>query len=563
MSALDDLRNFDKTAQYHKIFKVLLDDAQKNKKINKSFSTQELYEKAQAIGYSPIEYIVNVIKIYDYYDIVNIWSKEFSLPIATSENIILRAEWYVEFDNKDIGVASPANYLLAKEKFYDRNIVLISQNFLELKDMDEEGIKGLFYNIIQDCQKSGVSDVHFEIREFGYEVKGRLLGEIIPLTTIPMSVAHSLQQIIKTIASSYSQIDTEKWNIRQDARIEIAKRKLDLRLAFSPSVIEKFQNIVIRLLSKEHTRIKGIEDIMNLGYLNEDAKKIIEFNELKTGLNLMSGATGSGKSRSLNSLISLIKPNRSIRTVEDPVEYILEHAVQHQTFKIDKEDERESVNMDYLAYTLAFMRQDPDIIFVGEWRKIKELTDTLLYASETGHLVYSTLHSSRVVNIPNLLVSQYGLQKEDLSNNVNILINQKLVKKLCSYCSKTVEFSAEDLDKLNFIKMLDNDKFKKLLGKQIQQRNPDGCEHCRVYHPQDKNRLMFTGYQGRTVLYEYLPFTIEVRILMSKTTNSLEIEQKMIELSNQKDAKTYIDVAIEKLLLGQIDTNTIATELAG
>ncbi len=560
---LDELKMLSKEKRYDKVFDTLLDEAKKEKKIDNNFSIKMLYDKAQEIGYSPLEYIVAVIKIYDYNDIAKIWGEQYGIEETKENEISSRKDWYVEFKNGSIGIATPVNYLTAIEKFKDKTVVIVPQYLLELRDMADDGTKGFFYKLVQDCQEANISDIHFEIRDFGYEIKGRVIGEIVSLTTVPMEKAYSLQQVIKSIASNYSQIDTEQWNIRQDARIEIKERKLDLRLAFSPSVIEKFQNLVIRLLSKEHSRIKGKEDIERLGYLPKDAEKIIGYNNLKTGLNLMSGATGSGKSRSLNSFISLIEPNRSIRTVEDPVEYVLENAVQHQTFKIEKENENESVNMDYLAYTLAFMRQDPDIIFVGEWRKIRELTDTLLYASETGHLVYSTLHSSRVVNIPNLLVSQYGLQKEDLANNVNILINQKLVKKVCSHCSKKVKFKEEDLEKLKFIKMLDNEKFNEIIGKEVREINPDGCEHCRIYHPQDDKKLMFAGYEGRTVLYEYLPFSIEVRTLISDTTNALEIERLMMELSKSRMAKTYIDIAIEKLLLGQADIDTIANELAG
>jgi type II secretory ATPase GspE/PulE/Tfp pilus assembly ATPase PilB-like protein len=577
------------TDKYLAIFKILIDKAVADKKKSADFTVEVLYKEASKLEVTPINYLVTVEKLFDYDEIALIWALHFDIKYGNKSDIAERNDWYLEYvvekkteeknpkekkteeknpkekqaPKKEIGVATPIAYIQAKAQFPDAEINMIPQHLLELKNLSDDGIKGYFYKIVQQCQEMGISDIHFEINEYGYEIKGRIIGELVTLDVFPMEKSYSLQQVIKNIAVNYSQLDTEQWNKSQNARIEIPERKLDLRLAFTPSLIDKFQNLVIRLLSKEHTRIKGQEDIERLGYLPADADVILKYNDAEEGLNLMSGATGSGKSRSLNSFISLIEKSRSIRTVEDPVEYVLENAVQHQTYKIIKEKEEETVNMDYLAYVLSFMRQDPDIMLVGEWRKIKELTESLLYASETGHLVFTTLHASRVTNIPNLLVNQYGLQKEDLANNVNILINQKLVKRICPNCSTKELITKESIKKLRNSKMIDADKFEELEGEESKIVNKDGCEKCRIYHPQNKEELLFAGYSGRTVLYEYLPMNLEVRVLMSKEVNALAIEEMLINQAKAGNAKTYIDIAIEKIRLGEVDLETVATKLAG
>lgn len=561
---LKKLKELDlKDEKFLEIFNIIIEEAKAQKKLPSSYNVEKLYEESGKLGYSPIHFIVEVEKLFDYNDVAKIWANHFHIIYSDDKNISARHSWYIEYKDNKIGVTTPIDYLSAEKNFKDKTIILVPYHLLQMQDIEEDGVKGFFYSLVQTCQEIGITDIHFEIREYGFEIKGRLLGDLIPLDRFPMEKAYILQQVIKNIGAQYSQLDTEQWNVKQDARIEIPERKLDLRLAFTPSLVEKFQNFVIRLLSKELTRVKGKEDIQKLGYLDKDADVILEYNHYKTGLNLMSGATGSGKSRSLNSFISLINRTRSIRTVEDPVEYVLENAVQHQTFKIIKDKEEDSVIMDYLAYTVAFMRQDPDVIFVGEWRKMKELTEALLYASETGHLVYSTLHSSRVTNIPNLLVHQYGLKQDDLANNINILINQKLVKKVCPHCCTEETFIKDDLKKLKHIKMIDaTAKFEKIVDKKIKVPNKEGCKKCRVYHPQ-KEELLSAGYIGRTVLYEYMIFDIETRTLVSETVNALEIEKMMVMQSDENKAKTYVDIGIEKLLLGEIDLDTLSTELSG
>ena len=394
-------------------------------------------------------------------------------------------------------------------------------------------------------------------------VRLRILGDLVDYITIANKDVKRMLKAIKTEAQKTSNIDTEEWQKGQDARIDVKELQIDLRLSFTPSVHDGYQNLVIRLLTKETTRVRNIYDLQRLGYAKEDIDNIAPFLEYGAGLNIMSGATGSGKSRSVNVMLASMDSKKNIRTVEDPVEYKLENAVQHQTFEVRKDKEEDTITMGFLEFVIKFMRQDPDVIFVGEWRKVKELTDTILYAAETGHLVWTTLHTSRVISTPNMLINQYGLTPDNIANTINIIINQKLVKKVCPHCSTEVVLTEEDIKgELRSVRYQDRDKLLGLVGKKTIKRNPDGCVECIVHNPINHEVIM-SGYLGRTALYEYLVFSNELRELVLTTTTSLEIEKELIAQSKLKKGKTYVDIAIDKVLAQDIDLAQALKTLKG
>jgi len=562
----------------------------------KGIKVESILEEAKKLGKPPIEVIVQVKKLYDYDEIAKIWVEEFgklgwNFKYSNREEIKERHGWYIVIPTPEgdaLATWSPVYAVELSKRFPDKEIYIVPYYLFKIKDVQEEGYRGKFLDIIKTAYRLGISDIHFEVRDYGLDIKFRLLGELKPYTTIPLSDAKKLLKTIKDLASQWtSNFDPEKWQMRQDARIVLADLGLDLRLAFTPSLIDGMQNLVIRLLSKSALRVKGIEDLERLGYFKEDALKVYNQLNKSFGLFIPSGPTGSGKSKTLNTALALIPPTKKILTVEDPVEYILENAVQHQTFEIEIE-EGKVIKMDYLEYLRAFMRQDPDVILVGEWRKIPELTEALLYASETGHLVFTTLHANRVPAVPNLLVNQYGLQREDISNNINFLQNQRLVRKVCPHCALTEKLTFEEVDKVvKELRYLDRDKLYALVGAEVKKANEKGCEHCYVRDPLE-GKILSGGYKGRTLLYEYLEFDYEVRELTLKTTASLEIEKLMVKKSayiwvpnnrkkdpnlekeiknaqlvrenelgklykrKQFSAKTFIDNILEKVLYGDV-----------
>jgi len=518
----------------------------------KGLSWEEVKKESARLGLPPVEYLIKIRKI-DYEEFVRFFEKilgNFGINVKKryEGRIRTRKGWYVEFEDGSIGTWNAYDYIKASETFGAEKVFLVPYYFFELKDIKEEDpLRAEFFSLIIHAQNIGATDIHFEVKQSSVEVKFRILGDLVKIKDMSFSEWERLQKIIKTLASRWTMnFNPEEWRNVQDARIVIPERKLDLRLAFSPSLRDRLQNLVIRLLYQSQLRIKGIDDLINLGFLEEDAQKLLRHCHAKTGLLLETGATGSGKSRTLNTLLALVPPERKILTVEDPVEYILENAVQHQI--LEYELEGKVVRVGFLEYLREFMRQDPDVILVGEWRKQKELTEAILYASETGHLVLTTLHTSRVINTPNLLVSQYGLSREDISNNVNIIINQRLVKKVCPECCVEREITERDIKKAAYVRMLDRDKLKKLIGKRG--RFPGkGCKKCTVINPVS-GKVVSKGYSGRTAVYEYMEFTHEVRELILRTTSSLEIEKFLVE---EGFGKTYVDVVCEKIEKGEID----------
>ncbi len=527
-------------------------------------SVDKLKAEAGRLEQKPIEYLIRVLKK-DYDEVAKAFSELSGIPYSDKKAVKERHQAFVVYDDGSIGIWNPYYYTYVKKEFPEATVYVVPYYIFEEKETGNvEGMRGKFLDIVQSARKVGATDIHFEAKEIGLILKFRIIGELYRIDVFPLDEGRRLLKAIKQMAAvTTSNFDTEEWRERQDARIEIKEMKLDLRLAFTPSLIDGMQNLVIRLLSKSALRPKGIEDLMALGYSREDATVLHESVKAKTGLIIMSGATGSGKSRTINTLLGLIPETRNIRSVEDPVEYVLENAVQHQTMKVEKE--KKVINMDYLEYLRAFMRQDPDIIFIGEWRKIPELTEGLLYAAETGHLTITTLHSSRVVNVPNLLIKQYGLSPEDLANNCNLIINQRLVKTVCPHCAVKRTITEEDLDGIAKLKFADKSKLEGLVGKEGVFPNPEGCEHCRVYNP-ITGEVVSAGYKGRTAIYEYLVFTPEVRELVLKTTSSLEIEKRLIEESGNsirlkgdkgKDRTgiTFVDVVCQKVENGQISVH--------
>ena len=550
-------------------------------------TVRELFEESKRLGLPPIEVLTQVWKVFDYYELAQKWSEYFSIPYRENFEYETHGGWFL-LGKDGVAIWFPPYKEDVKNRFPDKEIFLVPYTLFRQKKEEEEGLWGLFMEIVRLARKLEVSDIHFEVRPYGVEVKFRILGELKPFKTLDLETGRKLQKVVKTEAANYTyNFDPERWQQRQDARIVLKEENLDLRLAFTPSLLDGMQNFVVRLLTKSSLRVRGEEDLRRLGYFEEDVKLLVEQSRKTYGLFVIGGPTGSGKSLTINTVLGLLDPSLKILTVEDPVEYVLENAVQHQVFELKLED-GSILKMDYLEYLREFMRMDPDVIFIGEWRKIPELTEGMLYASETGHLVFTTLHANRAVTVPNLLVNQYGLKNEDISNNLNFVLNQRLVKKLCPKCSTKKVLTEGDIfplvEKLRF---KDREKLLVLIGQEVSVPGR-GCEFCIRTHPLEPEKVISAGFKGRTVLYEYLVFDEELRNLVLKTTSALRIEEAMVENSaymfvdgrddtdfEQKlhsaggeivvknrygalvkkerfGAKTFLDVLVEKVLKGEV-----------
>ncbi|GEM_PF-2181688 len=552
-------------------------------------SVNELFEESKRLGLPPMEVLTQVWKVSDYYELAKRWSEVFSVPYREAFEYEKHGGWFLV--GKDgVAVWFPLYLTELRRKFPDKEVFLVPYSLFRRKEEEEEGLWGLFLEVIRLARKLEVSDVHFEVRPYGVDVRFRILGELRLFRTFDLETGRKLQKVVKTEAAGYTyNFDPEKWQVRQDARIVLKEENLDLRLAFTPSLVDGMQNFVVRLLTKSALRVRSKTDLEKLGYFEEDVDVILEQSQKTYGLNVVSGPTGSGKSLTINTILGLFPPTLKILTVEDPVEYVLENAVQHQVFELKLED-GSILRMDYLEYLREFMRMDPDVIFIGEWRKIPELTEGMLYASETGHLVFTTLHANRATTVPNLLVNQYGLKNEDVSNNLNFVLNQRLVKKLCPRCAKTHVLKEEEIHQfIEKLRLKDKNKLKILIGEEVKEAGK-GCELCIRKHPLEPEKVVSSGFVGRTVIYEYLIFDEVIKNLVLQTTSSLKVEDYMVEnsaylfleksdekfeeklssalkeaqvvkeneygilLKRKKfTAKTFVDTVLEKVLSGEVE----------
>jgi type II secretory ATPase GspE/PulE/Tfp pilus assembly ATPase PilB-like protein len=468
----------------------------------------EILNSSIKAGISPILYLTQILRLITEDELFDFYQKKYGIKVdklfspssaVRKLNYPYRRAFYLigegSYSSSEIGLYSPLDFefvirdlgqiFLNKKKSDEElkvleslnlenlEIVIVSARLFENKSIVKErevessqDLRQKFKTIIKTAMQNDVSDIHFSPKQSFVEVKVRLYGDLVPFMHLTHPEWQAMMRVIKTMASeSGSVIDVNEWRIGQDAKATIPEFNVDLRLAFTPSLIEKEQYLVIRILYRgKEIRVKKGEEvkvIKNLGYFDEDAEFLSEYIITKEkgqgGILIMSGATASGKSMTLNSMLALVPPKRAIKTVEDPVEYRLPNADQHEVSEFTKGNQ--TIEFGFLQAVKEFMRQDPDIIFIGEWRKDKELTSALTYASKTGHFVLTTLHSSRVVNIPDLLYSDYEVDKPTQANNISLLISQRLLKTVCPNCSlvEPVKYTnlTMEIDKIPF---LDRDK---------------------------------------------------------------------------------------------------------
>ena len=524
----------------------------------------EMKEESEKIGKSILEYVM-LKNFITSKEVSVFFSDETGYPLLTGiGNLELKKDltFYKIYSEQTIVVYYPFEELcrFLETKYPKYKIKILSYELYQIKEITTgEELKLDFISLVQQAVNLEVSDIHMEVKDYALEVKMRILGDMTLMETISLDKALRLQKYIKDIASRYtkaSNFDTEGWEERQDARMTIEDLKIDLRLAFTPSLVDGMQNYVMRLLKQEGS-IKTSEAanvMLSMGYMKEDVSVFYEWVKKPQGLILVSGPTGSGKSRMLNTLIASVSEEHKILTAEDPVEYKIPNATQHQVFKKEMQDK--VIDMSFLQYIRAFMRQDPDIIFIGEWRKEKELTESIVYASNTGHLVLTSLHANSAAIIPSLLINDYGVEKEDVSNNSVGYINQILIKRICKACADSRKISDREMKKLQDTVEFKEDKElikEKLDGKEVY-FSGIGCEACTVMAT--NGNIISIGYTGRMATYEWITVDNELRMQMLTNIATSEINKVIRKKVIEGKAKRYIDVALKKLVNKDIDYHT-------
>jgi type IV pilus assembly protein PilB len=343
--------------------------------------------------------------------------------------------------------------------------------------------------LLVDSLRRGASDIHVEPYEKDFRIRFRIDGVLYDVMHPPMKIRDPLISRLKIM----SKLDISEKRLPQDGRIKI-KVKVDFRVSTLPTLFG--EKVVLRLLDKD----KLMLDMTKLGFEPDSLEKFKRAISNPYGMVLVTGPTGSGKTNTLYSALqSLNTPETNIMTAEDPVEFNLQGINQVQM--------KEQIGLNFAAALRSFLRQDPNIVLVGEIRDF-ETAEIAIKAALTGHLVLSTLHTNDAPSTVSRLVNM-GIEPFLVANSVNIIQAQRLIRRICSNCKEEVHVPVEGLIEVGFTKEEAKD-LKLYKGK--------GCETCNK-----------TGFKGRVGLYEVMEITDELRELIIIGASAMELRRKAIE----------------------------------
>src|SRR5580692_1006376 len=420
-------------------------------------------------------------------------------PVVASETAIAEAisKFYGEVESgeeldkvmKDLSAEDAADLELATEEQ--------ETNLADLERAAEEApIIKLVNLIMTDAVKRGASDIHVEPYEKEVRVRLRIDGILQAVMAPPMKLRDAILSRIKIMAK----LDISEKRLPQDGRIMIKYRKdgkikdLDFRVSTIPALYG--EKIVMRLLDKENLRL----DMTKLGFEPESLAKFEKAILRPYGMVLVTGPTGSGKTNTLySSIAKLNTPETNIMTAEDPVEF--------QLGGINQVQMKDQIGLNFAAALRAFLRQDPNIILVGEIRDF-ETAEIAVKAALTGHLVLSTLHTNDAPSTISRLMNM-GIEPFLVATSVNLICAQRLVRRICSNCAEPVDVPPQALI---------DEGYTPEESKKVQIMKGKGCATCNK-----------TGYKGRTGLYEVMEVDDEIRELVLVGASALELKKKAIE----------------------------------
>ena len=379
-------------------------------------------------------------------------------------------------------------------------------------DYDNKPVVEIVNEIIEDAIKKGVSDIHFDPAEKGINVRIRIDGELHDYCKIPDSVKKNLTTRVKIISG----MNITESRLPQDGAIKRLDdgKQLDLRVSSLPIV--DGEKIVIRILDYSMS-LAGLE---TLGFSDANYEKVKTALTAPNGIILVTGATGSGKSTTVYSMLQLLNtPETNIITVEDPVEMKMKGLNQVQVMS--------EIGLDFNTTLRSILRQDPDTIMIGEIRD-DETARIAVRASITGHLVLSTIHTNNSLNTIERLLDM-DVERYLLGSALTAIISQRLVKKLCPKCRKSRPTTA--YEKNLFKKVLDIDV--PAIYEAV------GCDEC------------FNGYRGRAALHEVLLLNQDIRDAIINNVRKDELRNLVY---NKDSTRTLLEDGLMKVING---TSTI------
>ena len=403
-------------------------------------------------------------------------------------------------------VATESSIKKAIDRFYDSADSLaevmrdMEEDFEIVEDEEEDlglaeaqnenaPVVKLVNSLIADAVNKDASDIHIEPFEKTLRVRFRIDGVLHEMMSPPYRMKGAITSRLKIMA----ELDIAEKRIPQDGRIKIriGSKKIDLRVSTLPTIFG--EKVVMRILDKSNLEV----DLTKLGFHPSAYERFIKEIKSPYGMVLVTGPTGSGKTTTLYSALSMINlPEQNIMTAEDPVEYNLEG--------INQVNVHEEIGLTFAAALKAFLRQDPNIVMVGEIRDL-ETGSIAVKAALTGHLVLSTLHTNDAPSTINRMMDM-GIEPFLVASSTNLILAQRLVRRLCNECKQKEEIHPEIIRELG---LKDETPF------EIYQ--PTGCPRCND-----------TGYKGRTGLYEVMLVSSRIREMILDRCSTEEIKQQAI-----------------------------------
>lgn len=389
-----------------------------------------------------------------------------------------------------------------------------------IPDKEDQPIIAFINKMLLDAIRKGASDLHFEPYEKIYRIRFRIDGILHEVASPPVALSTRLSARLKVM----SRLDIAEKRVPQDGRIKLklsAKKSIDFRVSTLPTLWG--EKVVMRILDSDSTML-GIEV---LGYEEHQKKLYLDALALPQGMILVTGPTGSGKTVSLYTGLAILNTSETnISTAEDPVEINLPGINQVQV--------NPRAGLTFASALKAFLRQDPDVVMVGEIRDL-ETAEIAIKAAQTGHLVLSTLHTNSAPETLTRLLNM-GVPSYNVASSVSLIIAQRLARRLCSQCKQAEVLPEQELIKQGFTpQQLASVKVFK----------PVGCTHCT------------NGYKGRLGIYEVMPVSSKMADIIMQGGNSLDIAtQAQLEGINNLRQSGLIKAAAGLTSLAEINRVT-------
>jgi type IV pilus assembly protein PilB len=388
--------------------------------------------------------------------------------------------------------------------------VTVTESVDKASEVDDAPVVKFLHKMLLDAFNMRASDLHFEPYEHTYRVRFRVDGELREIASPPIAIKDKLASRIKVI----SRMDISEKRVPQDGRMKLKvgpDRVIDFRVSSLPTLFG--EKIVIRILDPSSAKV-GIDA---LGYEPEEKERLLEAISRPYGMVLVTGPTGSGKTVSLYTCLNILnKPGINISTAEDPSEINLPG--------VNQVNVNEKAGLTFAAALKAFLRQDPDIIMVGEIRDL-ETADISIKAAQTGHMVLSTLHTNDAPTTLTRMMNM-GIPTFNIASSVILITAQRLARRLCATCKTTLDVPRKALLEAGY-------KAEDLDGSWTPYK-PVGCSACN------------NGYKGRVGIYQVMPISEEIQRIILRGGSALDIAKQ----AGEEGVRTLRQSGLLKVKLG-------------